>query len=318
MRESLMQANEAQSSAIKPPVVAYFAIVVMIVSTSAAAILIRFALFEELPPILIVASRLLIASIALTPITLRRYRSHIQNISLTELVLATVSGLFLALHFTAWVSSFQYTTVLVSVVVVSTGPIWVAILEVIFLKIHLSQMVVVGLIIALLGAIFIGIPFQPETIQSTVEQDTTLTGAFLAWVGALAVSIYMLIGRKLRSNLPTIPYIWLVYSIATLVMLMIVIATSTPVTGYRIEGYLILLAMGLVPQLIGHSSLNYALEHFPATLIGMFTQLEPLGSSILALIIFAEMPPTQQIIGSTIIILGVLLASRGKVSQPNE
>jgi len=303
---------------IKPPISAYIAILAMIISVSSAGILIRFALLEEMPPILIVAARLLVATIALTPITLTRYKKDIQSITRMELGLATLSGVFLALHFMAWVSSFQYTTILVSVVVVSTGPIWVAILEVIFLRVRLSQMVIFGLIIALLGAIFIGIPLQSEIGQNTGEIDTTLTGAFLAWVGAIAVSIYMLIGRKLRSKLPAIPYIWLVYGTAAIAMLIIVIITSTPVTGHSANGYFIILMIGLVPQLIGHSSLNYALEYFPATLIGISTQLEPIGSAILALIIFAEMPPTQQIIGSGIIILGVLLASRGKVSQSDE
>ena len=312
-----MQINQVQASPIKPPLTAYIAIFAAIASISSAAILIRFALLEEMPPILIAGARLLVATIALTPITLSRYRSHIQNLTRRELLLATLSGLFLAIHFIAWVSSLQYTTVLVSVVIVTTGPIWVAILEVIFLNIRLSQLVIIGLVIALLGGILIGIPLQSETAQTTDAQDMTLIGGFLSWIGAITVSVYMLIGRKLRSKLPVVPYIWLVYGTATIVILITVIATATPVTGFRFEGYLILLMMGLVPQLIGHSSLNYVLEYFPATFVSMFTQLEPIGSAILALIIFAEVPPTQQIIGSAIIIFGVLLASRGKVS-PSE
>lgn len=310
-----MQTKNTFPVPVKPPASAYIAILVMIATVSSAGILIRFALLEDMPPILIVAARLIIATIVLTPITLNRYKNDIQQITRAELGLAALSGAFLALHFLAWVSSFQYTTILVSVVVVSTGPIWVAILEVIFLKVRLSQLVIIGLIIALFGAIFIGIPLQSEINLNAGAVDTTLTGAFLAWIGAIAVSIYMLIGRKIRSRLPAIPYIWLVYGTAAIVMLIMVIITTTPVTGYSTNGYLVLLLMGLVPQLIGHSSLNYALEYFPATLIGMTTQLEPIGSAILAFIIFAELPPIQQIVGSGIIILGVLIASRGKVSQ---
>jgi drug/metabolite transporter (DMT)-like permease len=310
-----MQINQVQTSPSKPPIVAYVAIFAMIASVSSAAILIRLALLEAMPPILIAGARLFVATSVLTPIIVSRYRSHIRHITRTELALASISGLFLALHFIAWVSSLQYTTVLVSVVVVQSGPIWVAILEVIFLKIRLSQIVIIGLVIALLGGIFIVIPLQSNAVQVAGEQATTITGALLAWIGALAVSVYMLIGRKLRAKLPIIPYIWLVYGTATIVIMIVIIATATPITGYRSEGYFILLMMGLIPQLIGHSSLNYVLEYFPATLVSMFAQLEPIGGAILALIIFAEIPPTQQIIGSAIIMFGVLLASRGKVSQ---
>jgi len=307
--------NQIQAPSINPPIIAYSAIFAMVVSISSAAILIRFALLEDMPPLLIAGARLFVATIILTPIIIRRYQSHIRNITRTELSLAALSGLFLALHFIAWVSSLQYTTVLVSVVIVTTGPIWVAILEVIFLRVRLSQLVIIGLGIALLGGIFIGIPLQTDTISFTTGQDKTLIGAFLSWIGAVTVSVYMLIGRSLRSKLPVIPYIWLVYSTAAIVISIALIATATPITGYRFEGYLVLLLMGLVPQLIGHSSLNYVLEYFPATFVSMFTQLEPIGSAILALIIFIEIPPPQQILGSVIIICGVLLASRGKVSQ---
>ncbi len=316
-----MQSDSIQtSSPIAVPITAYIAIFAAIASISAAAILIRLALDETMPPILITGARLFVATIVLTPITLSRYMPHIKGLSRKEFILACISGLFLAIHFIAWVSSLQYTTVLVSVVIVTTGPIWVAMLEVVFLRIRLSQLVIFGLFIALAGGIFIGLPLSGAMIESevgqiAVQQDTTIIGALLSWIGAMAVAVYMLIGRKLRAKLPLIPYIWLVYGIATLVMLIAVIFTSTPVFGFRTEGYLVLLAMGLVPQLIGHSSLNYALEYFPATFVSMFTQLEPIGSAILAYIFFSELPPAQQILGSAIIISGVLIASRGKVSQ---
>ena len=165
-------------------------------------------------------------------------------------------------------SSLQYTTVLVSVVIVSTGPIWVAILEVVFLKIRLSRLVVAGLLTALAGGVLIGIPLGGDAVQvaqGVNELGATVTGAVLAWIGALSISVYMLIGRKLRATLPVVPYVWLVYGAASIFALTVIVATTTPVAGFRVNGYLILLAMGLVPQLLGHSSLNYLLELLPGS-----------------------------------------------------
>ena len=300
------------------PMRAYFVILVAVVATSSAAILIRYALDEAMPPLLIAGARLAVASVALTPLALRGYRERLRQLSRAQWLLILVSGLCLALHFTAWVASLQYTTVLVSVVIVSTGPIWVAILEVLFLKIRLSRLVIGGLLTALAGGVLIGLPFNVEASQGAQSADSlgaTATGAILAWIGALSVSVYMLIGRKLRASLPVIPYVWLVYGAASLCALAVIIATSTPVTGFRAQGYLILLAMGLVPQLVGHSSLNYLLEYFPAAIVSMFSQLEPIGSAILALALFRELPPDQQIAGSAVIIIGVILASRGEIRQ---
>lgn len=313
--ESELQ-SEASSESRSTPVTAYFVILIAIVTTSSAAILIRYALQEDMPPILIAASRLLIASLALTPIALRRYRTHLAGLRRIDLLLMAIAGVCLAIHFTAWVSSLQYTTVLVSVVIVSTGPIWVAILEVVFLRIRLSALVVTGLLVALLGGALIGIPHDSvggaAAVAFTADQDT-VTGGLLAWLGALSVSVYMLIGRKLRARMPVVPYVWLVYSFASIFMLAVILTTATPVLGFSLRGYIVLLAMGLVPQLIGHSSLNYLLEHFPAALVSMFSQLEPIGSAILALLLFRELPPNQQIIGSLIIVVGVVLASRGEI-----
>ncbi len=300
------------------PYRAYFVILLAVVATSSAAILIRYALDADMPPLLIAAARLAIAAVALTPLALRRHLQQMAKLARRELALIALSGLCLAIHFTAWVSSLQYTTVLVSVVIVSTGPIWVAILEVLFLHIRLSRLVVAGLIIALAGGVIIGIPSNGGAelaARGADELSATATGALLAWIGALSVSVYMLIGRALRTRLPVIPYVWLVYGVAAIGACSIILLTSTRVTGYAAEGYAVLLAMGLAPQLLGHSSLNYLLEYFPAAMVSMFSQLEPLGSALLALALFRELPPQQQIIGSIIIVAGVLVASRGEIRQ---
>lgn len=297
------------------PFRAYIVILIAIVATSSAAILIRLALDESMPPLLIACARLLIATVALTPMALRRYRERLARLSSDELKLIALSGICLAVHFTAWVTSLQFTTVLVSVVIVSTGPIWVAILEVIFLHIRLSRLVVIGLLVALTGGVLIGIPLNGalEAGQAGENFEATAAGALLSLVGALTVSVYMLIGRKLRTKLPVIPYVWLVYGVASLSTLIVIGITSTPISGFRPQGYLVLLAMGLAPQLLGHSSLNYLLEYFPAAMVSMFSQLEPIGSAILAVILFQELPPGKQIAGSLIIIIGVILASRGEI-----
>lgn len=306
------------SGARTTPYRAYFVILLAIVATSSAAILIRFALDADMPPLLIAAARLAIAAVVLTPLALRRHIDQVANLSRRDMLLIVLAGLCLALHFTAWVSSLQFTTVLVSVVIVSTGPIWVAILEVMFLHIRLSRLVVAGLIIALAGGVIIGIPINGGaelTARGADDLRATANGALLAWIGALSVSVYMLIGRVLRTRLHVIPYVWLVYSIAAFCACAFILLTSTWVTGYAAEGYAVLLAMGLIPQLLGHSSLNYLLEYFPAALVSMFSQLEPLGSALLALALFRELPPEQQIMGSIIIVIGVLVASRGEIRQ---
>jgi drug/metabolite transporter (DMT)-like permease len=298
----------AQSSiadSTKVPVQAYGVLAMGILAVSLGSIFIRLAQAENVPSLFIAAARLSIASLILTPFVLRRYLPHIRQLSRSDLLLAGVSGLFLAIHFAAWVSSLEYTSVLISVVLVNTNPLWAGILEVLFLKVSLSRNVKLGLAIAFVGGILIAIP---ATGEITLGQNPLL-GALLSIVGAITVSVYFVIGRKLRAQLPLLPYIWLVYSCASVLSLVVVLFSGISVTGYSGDAYLWLVMMALIPQLVGHSSLNYALGYLPATIVTLCIQMEPLLSGFFALVLFSERPGMPQVVGSLIILLGIILAS---------
>lgn len=290
------------------PVRAYVIILLGVGAVSLAAIFIRLAQAENIPSLFIAAGRLVVAAIVLTPITLRRYWTDIRGLNRGDLGLALVSGFFLALHFATWILSLEYTSVLISVVLVTTSPLWVALLEVIFLHARLGRLVILGLIIGLVGGVIAAL----SSGGGIDLGSRPLLGSLLATIGAVCVAIYFVIGRKLRASLDLLPYIWLVYGCAALILLLAVILMGIPITGYSSEGYLWLVAMALVPQLLGHSSYNYALKYLPATLVGVISQLEPVLSAIAAALVFGEIPTVLQILGSGIILFGVILATLGQ------
>lgn len=135
-------------------------------------------------------------------------------------------------------------------------------------------------------------------------------GNFLALMGAWAVTGYFVIGRKLRAGMSLIPYIFLVYSVSALALLATVFITREPLTGYKPVTYLWIVLLALVPQLIGHSTYNWALRYIPATLVATVNLGEPIGSSILAFLILGEVPGTLKIFGALFILLGIYLSSR--------
>jgi drug/metabolite transporter (DMT)-like permease len=286
------------------PLRAYGVIIVGILAVSLAAIFIRLAQREGVSSLFIAGARLTLAAAVLTPFTWSKYASQLRQLKQSELRLAGLAGFFLALHFATWILSLEYTSILVGVVLVTTGPLWTAILEFAFLKTRLGTMVILGLVLAVAGGIFIGIPGS----ESFEMGRNPLLGGLLALIGAVAFAVYIVIGRKLRAQLPLLPYIWLVYSSAAAVLIVAVLITRTPIAGYSTEGYLWVVALGLVPQLIGHSSFNYAVKYLPATLIGIAGQLEPVASAIIAALMFHEIPHSQQIWGSATILIGVTLA----------
>lgn len=290
------------------PLQAYIVITVGIVAVSLASTFIKLSQQEHIPSLFIAAARMTLATLILTPYTLRRYSDEIRGLTRGELRLAVVAGIFLAIHFATWILSFEYTSVLVSVVLVNTNPLIVAILEVFFLRARLGSWVIAGLAVGIIGSVIVALP--PDGALSL--GGNPLLGSLLAIIGSITVAFYFVIGRKLRARLSLLPYIWLVYGCAALTLLIVILLMRIPVTGYSAKGYLWLLAMAVIPQLIGHSSLNFALKYFPATYVGVTAQLEPVLGALIAFFLFQEVPFAVQIIGSAVVLTGVVLASVGQ------
>jgi len=293
-----------------------FALVIAILAVSTSSIFIRFAQ-EEAPSLVIAALRLTFATLFLAPIALLRHRAELKSLPRRDLFLAVFSGLFLAVHFATWISSLEYTTVASSVVFVSTGPLWVALLSPIFLNENLTRAAIAGLGLAIVGGIVIGLSDVcnwnhglrcPQMGQ--ILQGRTMWGNFLALVGAWAVSGYIIIGRKVRSGISLIPYIFLVYGVSAIALIVIMFAAGESPRGYVAQTYGWIFLLALFPQLIGHSTYNWALRFLPASLVAITTLAEPVGSAILAYFILSEAPTTGVLLGGLLILAGIYMAVR--------
>lgn len=294
-----------------------------ILAVSTASIFIRFAQAEA-PSLVIAALRLTFASLALTPFALTRGRAELCRLSRRELLLGLLAGVFLAVHFATWISSLEYTSIASSVVLVSTGPLWVALLSPLFLREPLTRPVLFGMLLALAGGTVIGLG-DSCTLEaglpapsaawgacpplSEFVQGKAFLGNFLALAGAWAVAGYLMIGRSLRAGMSLIPYIFLVYSVAAIALLGIMFVAGQRPTGFSPLTYVWIALLALVPQLIGHSTYNWALRYLPAALVSITTLGEPVGSAILAYFILQEAPSALTLLGGALILAGIYLAS---------
>ena len=293
------------------------ALVVAILAISTASILIRFAQADGAPSLVIAALRLSFATVLLTPIVVLRHRDELFNLTGHELALGLVSGLFLAVHFATWISSLEFTSVASSVVFVSTGPLWVALFSPMLLNERLTGTAVFGLALTLLGGTVIGLSDActwrnglqcPELNQ--IMQGRAMWGNFLALAGAWAVSGYLIIGRKLRAKISLIPYIFVVYGMAALGLLAAMSVSGQTAAGYPAQAYLWIFLLAAFPQLIGHSTYNWALRYIPASFVALTTLVEPVGSALLAYFILSEKPTAAVLLGGLLILIGIYLASR--------
>ena len=302
----------------RPRIALPFAIIVAILAVSTASIFIRFAQ-RDAPSLVIAALRLTFASLILAPIALTRYQLELRKLTRSDLLLGLLSGIFLAIHFATWISSLEYTSVASSVVLVSTGPLWVALLSPVFLKEPLTRTVLIGMLLALLGGTIIGLGDSCQLDAGLVcpplskfVQGQAFFGNFLALAGAWAVAGYLMIGRKLRAGISLVPYIFIVYGIASVFLLGTMFVAGQHPTGYLPLTYVWILLLAIAPQLIGHSIYNWALRYLPAALVSITTLGEPVGSAILAYFILSEVPTSLTILGGVFILTGIYLASRIK------
>jgi drug/metabolite transporter (DMT)-like permease len=293
-----------------------FAIVIAVLAVSTASIFVRFAQLEA-PSIVIAALRLGFAMVAIAPFAIIRYRSELRKLTRHELLLAALSGGFLAVHCAAWITSLEYTSIVSSVVLVSTGPLWVALFSPLFLKEPLTRPVLIGMLLALLGGTIIALGDSCQISHGLVcpsfsgfLRGDALLGNFLALVGAWALAGYLMIGRSLRSGMSLLPYIFVVYGVAAVVLFAAMFASGQHPTGFSGITYVWIVLLALIPQLIGHSTFNWILRFVPVTLVAITTLGEPVGSAVLAYFILKEIPASLTIGGGLLILVGIYVSTR--------
>jgi drug/metabolite transporter (DMT)-like permease len=303
-----------------PHIPPLFVLMMGILATSTASTFIRLAQVSA-SSLTIAAYRLGLASIILALIAVTLYRHELRALNCKQLGWAFISGLFLAVHFAAWISSLEYTTVASSVVLVSTTPLWVALISLFILHESVSKWVWVGLGVALAGGIVVGLSDACQitaaglacpSIKSFFGGQAFL-GDGLALIGALMAAFYLLIGRRLREQMSLMVYIFLVYGMAAVVLISVAVINRSPMSGFPPITYLWFLALALIPQLLGHSSYNWALRYLSAAYVSVSTLAEPIGSTILAYLILAEVPSIPKLIGAALILTGIVLSSRAEL-----
>ncbi len=305
----------------RPIINPYLALGIAVLSVSTASIFIRYAQ-QEAPSLVIAAYRLTLAVLILAPLALTRYRAELRSLSRRRLGFALLSGLFLALHFATWITSLEYTTVASSVVLVTTTPLWVALIAPFALKESISRSILIGMGLALLGGLIVGLndacAWQGGLVCPSLNEmlrGKAFFGDLLALAGAVMAALYLVIGRRLRERLSLVSYIFVVYGMAAVALLVMALFARQPLLGYPASTYGWLLLLALIPQLFGHSTYNWSLRYVSTAIVSITLLGEPIGSTILALILLHEAPTSLKIFGAILILAGIYIATVGELRR---
>lgn len=283
-----------------------------VLAVSSAAILIRLAL-PFASPLAISFYRMLFSSIIAFVIYLITRSGQKVSLSKIQILLLCLGGVFLALHFISWTWSLDMVSVSSSVIFVTTTPLWVGLLSPVIFKEKVPSKFYIGVGLAIIGGLLIALLSNNETVANGTQ--SSILGLFLALVGAWMASGYFIIGKKLTGTVPTELYVTIVYSVAIIVLgVFMAIEQKATLTVYQPSVYVLFLLMAIIPQTLGHTSFNLALNSLSARIVSLTLLFEPVGSTILAIFLLKEIPSAVEIAGGIFILSGLVI---GLTANPN-
>jgi len=277
-------------------------IVVGVIGISLSSIFVK---YSTAPSAVTAAYRLLWTILLMSPVTFgrREIRQELFHVSLKNLLMSCLSGIFLAFHFTLWFESLHHTSVASSTTIVCTEVIWVSIGYALFLKGRMSMKAVLAIAVTLIGSALIA-------FADSSAGGAHLYGDMLSLLAAVAVAAYVLIGRVVRETVSTTVYTYLVYTSCAAVLLVFCAVQGNSLQGYGISGILVGLLLAVFSTLLGHSIFSWCLKYFSPSFVSASKLCEPVVAAILAGFLFGEAPVMLQLLGGAMIIGGVLYYSR--------
>lgn len=277
-------------------------IVVGVLGISLSSIFVK---YSTAPSAVTAAYRLLWTVLLMTPVTFgsKEIRTELLSVSRATMLLSCLSGLFLAIHFTLWFESLRHTSVASSTTIVCTEVIWVSLGYALFLKGKLSIKEILSICVTLGGSILIA-------FADSASGGGHLYGDILSLMAAIAVAVYVLIGRVVRKTASTTVYTYIVYCSCAAVLLLMCLLQGNALWGYGISGLLVGLLLAVFSTILGHSIFSWCLKYFSPSFVSASKLCEPVAAAILAGFLFGEIPTAMQITGGILILGGVLYYSR--------
>ncbi len=286
-------------SSAEPPRTVWAVLSIALLAVSFSSIFIRWA---DAPGVVVAFYRMALAGLLMAPLTRAGLRRTPPNAQAWRASL--LAGVMLAIHFAAWITSLSYTTIAASVSLLATTPLWVALFAWTFQRRAPSASQLTGVLVAVAGAAVVG-------YGDLAGGQQPLVGDLLALVGAAAAAAYLLFGRRAQaSGMGLQAYAGTAYTVAAVALAPLPLLVGAPYLGYPTATYFFIAALALVPQLVGHTGINFAAKHLDPTLVASTLLVEPIASGLLALVLFREEPGLPTLVGAAILLVGIAIAVR--------
>lgn len=271
-----------------------------IVALSSAAPVILLA--DPLPPTVIAAGRVAVTGVVLLLLGARALRvtwAALRDPGARLRVLGAAA--LLALHFGAWVASLDMTTVPRSVALVATQPLFAGLFGRLVGD-RAPWSLYGGAALALVGTL---------AMVGGVGDDA---GGFnlgdgLALLAGAAAAGYLVVGRSVGESLPLQPYLGLVHVVAAVMLLAAAPGLEDELwpADATMGDVVALVYLGLLPGVVGHGLLNWAVRLVPVHVVALVILFEPVGATVLAVLMLGHTVGAGEAIGAGVLLSGVAL-----------
>lgn len=283
----------------------YLVVIIGVISVSLSAIFVKFA---EAPSGVTAFYRLFFSVIILLPFFIRKGIKELKKITGVDWLLTLSAGVFLAFHFILWFESLNYTSVASSTVLVTMQPLFAFVGTALIFGESFSIGKIISGIISIGGSVLI-------SWGDFMVSGMALWGDILALIACALATAYLLFGQALRKRLSLITYTFTVYSIGTLVLLVYVLVVGEPLVGYSRTSWIYFLLLAILPTLLGHSLFNWAIKWVSTSFISIAILFEPVGATILAILLLNEKVSLVQITGAILVLAGICFFMIGQSRQ---
>jgi drug/metabolite transporter (DMT)-like permease len=274
-------------------------LVVAVAAVSTSAPLVRGA---DAPRLSLAFWRTVLALPVTGGLLLVRHRGELRGLRPDLRRRSVVSGGLLAAHFATWIPSLSYTSVASSVALVSTTPVWTALVA----RRRgdpVSPAAWRGIVVAFAGVVVL-------TGIDVAITPRALFGDLLALAGGALAALYLIAGSDIRQHLSTAAYTTLCYAVAAAVTLAVCLVGRQALGGYPAATWLAIAGITVGPQLLGHTLLNRVVRTIDPTAVAVAILGEILGAALLAWLFFDEVPPVSAVPAGILIMVGVVMVIR--------
>lgn len=239
----------------------------------------------------------------LTPVVFSKYRKELFSLKLRDLAWCGLAGVFFAFHLYVWFESLLHTSISSSTVLVSTEVVFAAFGYLLFFGKKIKRVEVAAIAIAFAGSVIIA-------MADNGGGGGALWGDILALAAAALSAFYTLIGTRQRDHISTTVYTYVLYWSSFITLLILDMATGTPLFGYEPIDWVMSLCLAVFCTLLGHSIFSWSLKYLAPTYVSTAKLAGPVSAAFAALLLFGEVPGVLQLVGGAVVLGGVYLYTR--------